>query len=125
MMFNINEVIKIHAILIETFGGDNGLRDLNLLNSAINRPFQTFDLKDLYPSPAEKASAIIESIIVNHPFIDGNKRLGYTLMRLILMHYKTDLNASQNDKFDFVMNIAKGNFKYEDILNWINTHLTH
>jgi death on curing protein len=86
-------------------------------------PFRTFDQNDLYPSPAEKASAIIESIIVNHPFFDGNKRLGYVLMRLLLMNYGNDINATQDEKYDFVMNIVKGNFKYEKILKWITSYL--
>lgn len=83
-MIDIKEIIHIQEILIDKFGGVKGVRDLNLLESAISRPFQTFDNTDLYKSPIEKAAAIIESILINHPFIDGNKRIGYVLMRLML-----------------------------------------
>jgi death-on-curing protein len=80
-MIDVDEVIRIHNILIEEFGGSKVIRDIKLLDSALNRPFQTFDKKDLYPSPVEKSAAIFESLITNHPFIDGNKRIAYVLMR--------------------------------------------
>ena len=76
-MIDINEVEKIHDILLENFGGAKGIRDKGALESAINRPYQTFDGQELYPSPIDKAAAIFESIISNHPFIDGNKRTAY------------------------------------------------
>ena len=75
-MINIELVISLHGILIEKFGGSKGIRDYNALESAIARPFMTFDKEDLYPSPIEKAAALIESLISNDPFIDGNKRIG-------------------------------------------------
>jgi len=65
-------VINIHEVLIEKFGGIHGIRDKKALESAISRPFMTFDQQDLYPSPIEKAAALLESVISNHPFIDGN-----------------------------------------------------
>ena len=83
-MISIKEVEIIHNILIDKFGGSKGIRDIGLLESALARPFSTFDNKDLYENPIEKASAILESIVINHPFIDGNKRTAYTLMRLLL-----------------------------------------
>ena len=73
-MISTEEVLKIHTLLIDQFGGSNGVRDKSSLNSAINRPFATFDQQELYPEPVDKASAIPESIVTNHPFIDGNKR---------------------------------------------------
>lgn len=83
-MISIYEVEKIHSLLIEKFGGTHGIRDRNALESAIQRPYSTFDSKDLYPSNVLKASAIFESIISNHPFVDGNKRVAYVVMRLML-----------------------------------------
>jgi death-on-curing protein len=68
-MISIEEVLKIHEILIEKFGGTPGVRDKELLESAVFRPFHTFDSIDLYPTPIDKAAAIIESIVRNHPFI--------------------------------------------------------
>ena len=82
-MIELKEVEKIHDILIEKFGGAKGIRDSGALESAISRPYQTFDGQDLYPDPVDKAAAIFESIISNHPFVDGNKRTAYVLMLLI------------------------------------------
>jgi death on curing protein len=118
------DAIRIHEILIDKFGGSEGIRDINLLESALSRPFQTFDTKDLYPNPIEKAAALIESILINHPFIDGNKRLGYVLMRLLLMEYGFDIHTTEDEKYDFVILIAKGDYKFDDILRWINDKTT-
>ena len=76
-MISLEEVLKIHNILIEKFGGSPGIRNRELLESSIGRPFSTFDSIDLYPTPIDKGAAIIESIVKNHPFIDGNKRTGF------------------------------------------------
>jgi death-on-curing protein len=118
-MINIFEATKIHDILIDRFGGTPGLRDKNLLESVLLRPYQTFDKKELYKSPIEKAAALIESIITNHPFIDGNKRFGYVAMRLLLLENNLDIKASETDKYEFVILIAKGELKFKEICNWI------
>lgn len=118
-MISILEATKIHSILIDRFGGSPGLRDKNLLESALLRPYQTFDRKELYISPIEKAAALIESLITNHPFIDGNKRFGYVAMRLLLLEYGLDIKASETDKYEFVILIAKGELKFKGICNWI------
>ena len=123
-MFTIAEVEKIHAILIEKFGGGNWIRDRGLLDSALTRPFNTFEDQELYPEPVDKAAAILESIIMNHPFIDGNKRTGYVLARLLLMELGLDIKASQSDKFDFVIAISTGEMRYDEIRNWLIAHVT-
>jgi death-on-curing protein len=122
-MISINDAIRIQSILIDKFGGSDGLRDKNLLESALMRPYQTFDSNDLYPTPSEKAAAIIESILINHPFVDGNKRFGYVAMRLTLMEFDLDISASENDKYEFVIKIAKGELRFDKILEWINEKL--
>jgi death-on-curing protein len=80
-MITVEVVLGIHRVLIKKYGGHPGVRDQTLLKSAIARPYHTFDGKDLYHTSLEKAAAIIESILINHPFMDGNKRTGYVLMR--------------------------------------------
>jgi death-on-curing protein len=122
-MIDINEVEKIHDILIEKFGGGKGIRDKGLLESAINRPFQTFDSPDLYPDPVDKAAAIFESIITNHPFVDGNKRTAYVLMRLILKSNNLDIRSGQNEKYDFVIRSASGQVSFDQIRAWIKGNL--
>ena len=121
-MIPIKEVEQLHRILIDKFGGSHGIRDLTAIESAIARPFQTFDGNDLYPSVLEKAASLIESILVNHPFIDGNKRTGYTLLRLYLIQNGVDMNASPDNKYEFVINIASGILKYEGILSWLKSN---
>ena len=97
-MITLHEVEVIHEILIERFGGSNGIRDRNLLESAINRPYQGFGHQELYPGAIDKAAAIFESIIKNHPFQDGNKRTAYVLMRLLLNEDNLDIHASEDDE---------------------------
>lgn len=122
-MISIDEAIQIQSLLINKFGGSEGLRDRKLLESALMRPYQTFDNKELYPTPPEKAAAVIESNVINHPFVDGNKRFGYVTMRLTLMAYRYDISADENDKYNFVKQIASGELKYEEILQWIKNKI--
>ena len=121
-MNSFNEILKIHTILVEEFGGSDGVRDNQLLESAINRPYQTFDGQDLYPSALEKAAAILESIVKNHPFVDGNKRTGYVLARLILMEAGLDINADQATKYQFVIDISINKLDYDQIKEWLLIH---
>jgi death-on-curing protein len=118
-MITIDEVLHIHQTLINDFGGIHGIRDISALESALARPFQTFDNKELYPSILEKAAALTESILINHPFMDGNKRTGYALLRLYLLSYGLDIIASSDNKYEFVINIASGTLKYEGIVTWL------
>jgi len=118
-MIPIKDVEQLHRILIDKFGGSHGIRDNSALESALARPFQTFDKKDLYPSALEKAASLIEGILINHPFIDGNKRTGYTLLRLFLLQNEIDITASQDNKYEFVIDIASGTLKYEGIVSWL------
>ena len=122
-MISIDEVINIHNLLIETFGGSKGIRDDSALQSAISRPFQTFQEKELYPTAVDKASAILESIISNHPFVDGNKRIGYVLMRLVLIENGYDIKTSEEEKFEFILDVAKREIKFDLIKSWIQKNL--
>ena len=123
-MIKIEVVTNLHEILINKYGGVHGMRDYNALESAINRPFMTFDQNELYPFPIDKAAALIESLISNHPFIDGNKRIGYVLMRYFLLENDLDIKASPSEKFDFVINIAQGQWPFEQIRAWLNEKAT-
>lgn len=122
-MIDINEVEKIHDILIDKFGGAKGIRDKGLLESSINRPYQTFDGQELYPNPIDKAAAIFESIIINHPFVDGNKRTAYVLMRLMLKSNNLDIQLGQDEKYKFVIKAASGQATFEQIKAWIKDNL--
>jgi death on curing protein len=123
-MINLQEVLEIHQILVEQFGGSQGVRDDGLLQSAIERPFSGFGETEFYKTPEEKASAVLESIVKNHPFVDGNKRTGYVLMRLVLMQYGKDVRATQDEKYDFVIGVASGLTDYNGIVTWIKANLS-
>ena len=122
-MIELRDVLNIHNILIDKFGGSKGVRDQGSLESAINRPFASFDNQDLYPTPSDKAAAILESILINHPFVDCNKRIAYVLMRLILLDNGLDLVANQEDKYKMVISASTGDIRFDDIKKWIVTRL--
>jgi death-on-curing protein len=118
-MILVEDILQLHHYLIEDFGGSYGVRDLDLLKSAIARPFQTFDGKDLYPNTIEKAAALGESLIVNHPFIDGNKRIGLAAMYSLLLNHHIILTASSDDLYQFIISISKGHINFEQIVDWL------
>jgi death-on-curing protein len=122
-MISIIQVEQIHKSLIDAFGGADGTRDLPGLESALARPFQTFDGNELYPDIVSKTAALIESLLINHPFIDGNKRTAYVVSRILLRSNKLDINASQEEKYQFVVSVASGKTKYDEIVDWLNEHV--
>jgi len=122
-MIDYDEVIDIHQVLLKEFGGSEGIRDANALKSALERPFTGFGETMFYPSLEEKAGAILESIIKNHPFVDGNKRTGYVLMRLMLMYFGQDIQATQDEKYDFVIRVASGQLDFQEIVIWIKQRM--
>lgn len=124
-MISKEEVFLIHNEVVKLHGGANGIRDIGGLESAIARPYQTFGEEDLYPTCFEKAEAIGESIIMNHPFIDGNKRTGYVLMEVLLRIEGIRIIADDDQVYTFVINISTGELKFEQIVEWLkqNTSL--
>ncbi len=121
-MFSLSFVDKLHKEIIKSTGGSYGISDENILKSSLEQPFQTFEGKDLYKTTLEKASKLLELIIKNHPFIDGNKRIGYVLYRLFLEENGYIINATEEEKYQFIINIASGKMSYEEILNWTIEH---
>jgi len=122
-MIDLKTAESIHNILIDKFGGSKGIRDIGALQAALARPYATFDQNDLYPTSIDKASALFESIIINHPFMDGNKRISYVLMRIILLHDNLDIVASQSEKYNFVISASKGESRYDEIKQWLKDHI--
>ena len=121
-MIIIDEVFELHEKSILDYGGSRGLRDIGLLQSALARPFQTFGGEDLYPTIFEKAAALGESLIVNHPFIDGNKRTGMLCMTALLIINNYTFIASSNEFYNFVINISTGSISFEEIVTWLKTN---
>ncbi|HUM52354.1 MAG: type II toxin-antitoxin system death-on-curing family toxin [Chitinophagales bacterium] len=124
-MILFEEVIEIHNKAIDRFGGKNNIRDAALLESALNRPFATFDGIDLYPTLIEKTAALAESIIKNHPFHDGNKRIGFLILIALLNKNKIDIIADENLIYDFVIAIAEGKLDFDAIVDWLKNNTTN
>lgn len=116
------QILAVHSRMIEITGGSDGVRDRNLLDSALNAPFQTFDGKELYPALLSKAAVMCRSIISNHPFVDGNKRTGIHVMLLFLELNGIELQYSQNELVELGLGVASSNLNSDDILNWLIEH---
>jgi death on curing protein len=119
----LEEILSLHKRSIEVYGGSHGLRDIEMLESAIARPFQTFGGEDLYPTIIEKAAALGESIIKNHPFIDGNKRTGFLAIVALIESSGYAFVAKEDEAYRFIIQISTGDFSYEDIVQWLQTHV--
>ena len=122
IFFEYEQVVKIHRSLIEKTGGMDGIRDAQLLDSALKTPFQTLGGNNLYPNILDKASQLCYSLIENHPFVDGNKRIGVHLMLLFLKLNNIEVNYSQQELVDFGLDIASGKMSKNDIKGWIIEH---
>jgi death-on-curing protein len=122
-MITLEEALAIHAQVVDATGGSHGVRDKGGLEAALARPWATFAGEDLYPDPITKAAALLESIIKNHPFVDGNKRAGYTLGRLTLITFDLDLQATDDEEYDMVIQVATGQLDVEGIVAWMKAHV--
>ena len=116
------QVLSIHEMMIKATGGLGGVRDMSLLQSAMNAPFQAFGGKEVYPSLLSKASAMCRSVISNHPFVDGNKRTGIHVMLIFLEVNGVQPDYTKEELVDLGFGIAAGNFDVNDILNWLSEH---
>lgn len=114
-----NQVLYLHERILQQSGGLTGLRDENLLESAVYRPQVTFGGKELYPDLFSKVAALGYSLIQNHPFADGNKRTGVEAMRLMLRLNRVDLLGTEKIKFQFVINVATGKYTEQEIADWL------
>lgn len=123
IFFEFEQVTRIHSSLIAKTGGLDGIRDKNLLDSALKVPFQTFDVKDLYPDILDKATQLCFSLINNHPFSDGNKRIGIHLTLLFLKINNVQLNYVQQELIDLGFGIASSKLQKNDIRKWFENHV--
>lgn len=119
---SIEELLVFQRKIIDKTGGAIGIRDLGLIESALNKSFATFDGLDLYTELEEKISVITYSLIKNHGFVDGNKRIGVAVMLLLLRLNRIKIIYTQAELSEFGLGIADGSLKEEDIKNWIQDH---
>ena len=117
--FSREKVLLLHQIISENTGGDPNLRDISLLDSALESAFQTFGGKELYPTKQEKAARIGYSLISNHAFVDGNKRIGMYVLLAFLETNGIKINPTNEEIVRVGLSIAAGKMTYEDLLKWI------
>ena len=116
------QVLLLHTLLTQKTGGDNGLRDEGLLDSALNSANATFGGQDLFATTEQKAARLGFGLATNHPFVDGNKRIGVLVLLTFLKINNVHLTATNNDVTNLGMGIANGTLTYDNVLEWINTH---
>jgi death on curing protein len=119
----IAEVLETYQRVMQDSGGLIGIHDFGALESAFAQPYMTFDGNELYPSIAEKAAALGFSLIQNHPFIDGNKRIGHAIMAMFLAMNNYRISANIDEQYEIIISIASGNLKREDFAGWPSNHI--
>ncbi len=117
--FSKDDIVFLHSKLIEDFGGEDGVRDEGMLESAINAPLQTFDGADLYPSDVEKIARLSYGLAMDHPFLDGNKRIAAASLDLGLSANGIELNAADEDIIGEFIALASGEIEFAEFLRWV------
>jgi death-on-curing protein len=120
---SIEQVIEIHRRVIRQSGGSPGLRDRGALESSVFQPLQTFGGQDLYSTLAERAAALGFFLIQNHPFVDGNKRVGHAAMETLLILNGTEVVASVDEQEAIILSVASGQLSREQFTEWLAGHL--
>jgi death-on-curing protein len=119
------EILELHDTVIETFGGARGIRDIRALESAVNQLRLTFNQADLYPDIISKAAALCFFLIMNHPFVDGNKRVGHAAMETFLILNGFEIEATVYEQEQIILNLAAGSLTREVFTTWLNDHVIH
>lgn len=117
-----DKVMQLHRMMVEATGGSWELRDEGLLNSAVLQAFATFGGEELYPTVEEKGARLGFSLVSNHAFVDGNKRIGVFAMLVFLELNGVKLCLTDQDVIDVGLGVADGRMKYDDLLRWVRAH---
>ena len=116
------QILMLHTQLIQQTGGSEGVRDYNLLDSALETPFQSFGGDELYPTIQAKAARLGYGLIKNHCMIDGNKRIGTHSMLVFLALNGIELKYMQKELYETILDVEAGKIEYEDLLQWVLDH---
>jgi death on curing protein len=122
-MITLELVLAFHDKIIKHSGGAKGLRDAEQLMSAILRPFASAFGEDVHQTHAAKAAALLESIVINHPMLDGNKRLGISMMLFLLAKQKLQVTATEDELYDLTIAVATGAARNAAIVAWLEPRL--
>ena len=117
-----DQILTLHSDLLAEYCGSNGVRDYNLLESAIETPFQSFGGDELYPTLQAKAARLGYGLIKNHCMLDGNKRIGIHAMLVFLALNGVELQYTQKELYEAVLSVADGSLDYERFLQWVREH---
>ena len=120
---SLDAVLALHRRIIQTSGGSEGVRDQGGLESAIAQPLMTFGGQDLYPTVIEKAAALCFSLIRNHPFVDGNKRVGHAVMEEFLIFSGYRIDAAVDMQEQIILGVASGEVSCEQLAEWLREHI--
>ena len=121
-ILNKHQILMLHQHLVDETGGSAGLRDEGLLDSALNAPFQIFGDTSAYPSLQQKGARLCYGLVKNHPFIDGNKRIGAHAMLVFLAVNGLELSYTQQELSNIILQVAAGEKEYDDLLVWLLAH---
>ena len=116
------QLLFLHARLVDETGGSHGVRDLNMLLSALGRPQASYDARDLYPDIYSKSAALMDSLIHNHPFLDDNKRTGIAAAVMFLRMNGYQLNAKNPELEKLALEVAQSKHHIEDMAGWFQMH---
>ncbi len=120
---SIAEVLALHQLLIAETGGSPGIRDLGALESSVNQPYASFAGRDLYPELADKAAALCFSLVMNHPFLDGNKRLGHAAMETFLSLNGYEMRCVVDEQEKVMFGLAAGELSRSNFTEWVGRHI--
>ncbi len=120
---SLAEVIELYGRVVDQSGGASGLRDTGRLESAVAQPRITYGGRDLYPSLIEKAGALCFFLVQNHPFVDGNKRLGHAAMEVFLILNGHEIRASVDEQESLILGVASGQVSKESLIEWLTQHV--
>ena len=116
------QVLFIHDQMVKRFGGSFGVRDLGLVESAVARPEASFDGQDLYTDIFDKAAALLQSLLKNHPFVDGNKRTALTSAGVFLKNNGWKLKNTNKEEVVFAVDVDNKHLPLEEISKWLKEH---
>ncbi|MBQ7665313.1 MAG: type II toxin-antitoxin system death-on-curing family toxin [Synergistaceae bacterium] len=119
---SLEEVIYIHSEAVRRTGGSDGIRDMGLLESAVNAPFQSFGGYDVYPTIYEKAARLGFGLAQNHAFIDGNKRIAVLAMLMFLKGNNIEIDCTEFELFSVILKLASSEITFDDLVKWIKNH---
>jgi death-on-curing protein len=122
-LVSLSELLELHRRIIEQSGGAEGVRDLGLAESALAQPQMSFGGDELYPALADKAAALCFSLVLNHPFADGNKRIGHAAMETFLVLNGFELNADVDDSESVILRLAAGELDRTKFNEWVAKHI--